>query len=63
MLRDEARALVDQRVVDRQQPIHTLCRFVPEAGWKCIKVALEADEFLLRDHIVDLLAKETWEDD
>ena len=63
MLRDEARALVDKRFVDRQQPIHALCRFVPEEGWKCVEVALEADEFLLRDRIVDLLAQETWEND
>lgn len=63
MLRDEARALVDQHVVDRQQPIHALCRFVPEEGWQCIEVALEEEEFLLRDRIIDLLANENWEDD
>ena len=63
MLRDEARALVDKHVVDRQQPIHALCRFVPEEGWQCIEVALEEEEFLLRDRIIDLLANENWEDD
>ena len=63
MLRDEARALVEKRIVDRQQPIHALCRFVPADGWKCIEIALEEDNFLMRDHIIDLLAQETWEED
>ena len=63
VLRDEARALVDKHIIDRQQPIHALCRFVPEEGWKCIEIALEENEFLLRDHIIDLLAQETWEED
>ncbi|MGC1216751.1 MAG: DUF4327 family protein [Phormidesmis sp.] len=63
MLRDTARALVDKHVVDRQQLIHVLCRFVSKSGWKCIEFELEEDEFLMRDRIIDLLAKETWEED
>lgn len=63
MLRDEARALVDLRAVNRQQPIHALCRFVPEEGWQCIEAALEESGFLLRDRIIDLLAQESWETD
>ncbi len=63
MLRGEARALIDKRVVDRQQPIYALCQFVPKDGWKCIEVALEEEELLIRDRIIDLLAKETWEED
>jgi len=63
MLRDEARALVDKHIVDRQQPIYALCRFVSKNGWKCIKSELEEDEFLMRDRIIDLLAKETWKED
>ena len=62
-LRDEARALVDKRMVDRQQPIYALCRFVSADGWKCVEVALEKDDFLMRDHIIDLLAQETWTED
>lgn len=63
MLRDEARALVDKRMVNRQQPIRALCRFVSEEGWKCVEVALERDDFLMRDRIIDLLAQETWTED
>ena len=63
MLRDEARALVDQRIINRQQPIYALCRFVSKDRWKCVEMALEADEFLMRDRIIDLLAQETWIED
>lgn len=63
MLRNEARALVDKHLLDRQQPICALCRFFPEQGWQCIELALEENEFLLRDRIVDLLPKEEWQED
>ncbi|MEO0538950.1 MAG: DUF4327 family protein [Cyanobacteria bacterium P01_A01_bin.123] len=63
MLRDEARELVYQGVVDRQQPIYTLCRYIPEREWVCIEIDLAENEFLLRDRIIDLLGQERWEED
>jgi hypothetical protein len=63
MLRDEARELVQQGVIDQQTPIYSLCRFVPEREWECIEVNLEDEEFLLRDRICDLLNHEKWNDD
>jgi hypothetical protein len=63
MLRDEVRELVDRGVVHRQQPIHTLCRYIPEREWECIEVNLEDSEYLLCDRVIDLLAQERWEED
>ena len=63
MLRDEARALVDKGWVDCQQPIYTLCRYIPGHEWECFEVELEENEFLRRDHIIDLLSHEHWEED
>ena len=63
MLRDEARALVDKGAVSRQEPIYTLCRYIPDREWECFKIELEQNEFLQRDHIVDLLSQESWEED
>lgn len=63
MLRDEARALIDKHMVDRQQPIHALCRFIPEEGWQCMELALAENEFLLRDRIIDLIGDEVWKED
>lgn len=57
-LRDEVRALVDKGIVNRQQPIYTLCCYIPGREWECFEVELEENEFLQRDHIVDLLSKE-----
>lgn len=62
-LRDEVRDLVDRGIIDRQQPIYTLCRYLPDREWECFEVELEKNEFLLRDHIIDLLAKEVWAED
>ena len=62
-LRDEVRALVDKGIVNCQQPIYTLCRYIPGREWECFEVELEENEFLQRDHIVDLLSKERWEED
>ncbi|MGK7891491.1 MAG: DUF4327 family protein [Leptolyngbyaceae cyanobacterium] len=63
MLRDEARALVHQGIIDQQTPIYNLCRFVPEREWECIELNLNDQEFLLRDRICDLLSHEKWDDD
>ncbi|MGC1309108.1 MAG: DUF4327 family protein [Phormidesmis sp.] len=63
MLRDEVRALVDKGIVTRQEPIHTLCRYIPGREWERFEIELEENEFLQRDHIVDLLNHESWEQD
>ncbi len=63
LLRDEVQELVSQGVVDRQQPIYTLCRYIPGREWECFEIALEENEFLPNEHIIDLLSKEVWRDD
>ena len=63
MLRDEARELVERGMVNRQQPIYTLCRYVPGREWECFEIELEKNDFLQRDRIIDLLSKERWEAD
>lgn len=63
VIRDEARQLVEKGLLQRQQPISALCQYLPACEWLEIERELELNEFLLRDHIVDLLGKEEWEDD
>ena len=63
MLRDEARALIFQGVVNGQQPIGTLCRYVSEREWACVEITLEDNEFLPRDRICDLFSQERWDAD
>lgn len=63
VIQDEARELVNQGVISRNQPIYTLCQFIPPREWVCVECELERCNFLLRDRIADLMGKEEWEND
>ncbi|PAX56140.1 DUF4327 family protein [Brunnivagina elsteri] len=62
-LREEARQLVKQGKVQRNEPIYTLCKFIPGREWVCVEIELEENDFLLRDKIIDLLGNEDWNED
>lgn len=57
-LKDEARQLVTKGLVASQQPIYTLCQYIPASEWVCVECELEKNDFLLRDRIIDLLGRE-----
>jgi len=63
VIQDEARHLVQEGVLSRQQPIYTLCQFIPPREWACVECELEKCDFLLRDRIADLIGSEKWEND
>lgn len=63
VIREEARQLVQKGVVSRQQPIYSLCQYIPAREWVCIEGELENSDFLLRDRIADLIGREEWEND
>jgi len=63
VIKDEVRDLVDRGKLSRHQPIHTLCRFFPDREWVFIERELELNQYLLRDHICDLVGDESWSDD
>jgi hypothetical protein len=63
VIRDEARQLVQKGMISRQQPIYTLCQYIPAREWVCIEDELEQCDFLLRDRIADLLGQEEWDND
>ncbi len=48
VIQDEVRHLVHEGILSRQQPIYTLCQFIPP---------------LLRDRIADLIGSEDWDND
>ncbi|WP_019498722.1 DUF4327 family protein [Pseudanabaena sp. PCC 6802] len=62
-IRDEARHLVETGSLTRQQPIHSLCRFIPDRQWSDVEHELEVNQFLLRDRIADLFSQEDWSND
>ena len=63
MIQDEVRQLVEKGVVNRQQPIYSLCKHIPSREWVCMECELEKCDFLLRDRIGDLVAHENWDND
>jgi hypothetical protein len=63
VLKEEVRQLVNKGVVKGNEPIYTLCKFIPGRDWICVELELEENEFLLRDKIIDLLANEQWNED
>jgi hypothetical protein len=63
VLQQEAHQLVQKGVISRQQPIYTLCQFIPAREWPQVERELERNGYLLRDHIIDLLPNETWAED
>ncbi|MCC5615516.1 DUF4327 family protein [Nostoc sp. CHAB 5836] len=63
VIQEEALELVKRGLVNRQQSIYTLCKYIPHHDWVNLELELEKNEFLLRDRIIDLLNHESWEDD
>ncbi len=63
IIKDEARRLVQQGVVSRQQPIYILCQYIPTREWATVEYELERSDFLLRDRIADLVGCERWDND
>ena len=62
-IREEARQLIEKGILSRQQPIFTLCKYIPAREWVGVECELERCEYLLRDTIGELVAYETWEND
>lgn len=63
LIQSEAVALVHKGLLHRQQPIYSLCQFIPPREWPWVESELERHGYLLRDRIIDLLAQETWSED
>ncbi|MDM9382757.1 DUF4327 family protein [Chlorogloeopsis sp. ULAP01] len=63
VIKEEARQLVKKGLVQRNQPIYALCKYIPGRDWVCVELELEKNEFLLRDKIIDLLGREDWSED
>ena len=63
IIQDEARQLVQKGVVSRQQPIYSLCQYIPVREWVCVESELERCDFLLRDRMGDLIGREEWDND
>jgi len=61
VLKDEVRQLIKKGLLTRQQPIYTICNFIPAKEWQKVELELELNGYLLRDHLIDLIQPEKWE--
>lgn len=62
-IKNEARQLIEQGIISRQQPIYVMCKYIPAREWVCIECELERCDYLLRDPIGDLVSYEEWDND
>ena len=63
VIKEEAHQLIEKGLVNRQQPIYSLCKYIHGRDWVCVELALEENDYLLRDRIIDLLGREDWSED
>lgn len=63
VIQNQVRHLLKRNLIGRQQPIYTLCKYIPVREWACFERELEEHDFLLRDRIADLIPNEEWRND
>ena len=63
IIREEAINLIQAGVVDLNQPLRYLLEYLPAEQWNLVECELELHDYLLRDHIIDLVGKQEWESD
>lgn len=45
VIKDETRLLISKGLVNRQQPIYTLCKYIPDRDWPFFELELEKMNF------------------
>lgn len=63
MLQDEVYQLIQQKLINRRQPISALAKYFPARDWQWMERELEQNDFLLRDPIGELISHEEWQTD
>ena len=63
VIRTQVHYLVRENVISYQQPIYTLCQYIPVSEWVDVERELEEHNFLLKDRIADLINYEEWENE
>ena len=59
-IQDEVRALVTKGLVGRHSQIYSLARHFDDMQWRQVEHILCRHEYLLRDHVCDLIGRESW---
>jgi hypothetical protein len=62
-IREEAISLLEIGVIALDQPLRILFEYLPAREWNKIECELEQYDYLLRDHIIDLVGEINWDSD
>ncbi len=62
-IREEAINLVQNGVIALNQPLRILFENRPARQWNLIECKLESYDYLLREHVIDLVGAISWESD
>lgn len=62
-IKEEAYNLLELGTITLDQPLRILCDYLPAQQWNEIECELERHDYLLRDHVIDLIGKLEWESD
>ncbi|MGF1587661.1 MAG: DUF4327 family protein [Pleurocapsa sp.] len=62
-IREEAINLVQIGAIALDRPLRVLFEYLPIQQWNIIEYELERHDYLLRDRIIDLVGKISWESD
>ncbi|MGC1306187.1 MAG: DUF4327 family protein [Phormidesmis sp.] len=62
-VQDEVRALIYSGSIRRESQIYLLSQYFSDREWPEVEHVLEANDYLLRDTIGDLIGKESWLND
>lgn len=63
VIREEAINLVQIGAIALDRPLRILFEYLPVQQWNAIEYELESHDYLLRDRIIDLVGKISWESD
>jgi Domain of unknown function (DUF4327) len=62
-IREEASNLLEIGAITLDQPLRILFEYLPAKEWGMIECELERYDYLLRDRIIDLVGKISWDSD
>jgi hypothetical protein len=63
VIKEEAKVLLEKRVIERHLRISVLFKYIPQRNWHGFQRELELNDFSLCDQIGDFISQESWSDD
>lgn len=62
-IQNEVQALVARGIVGRYDRLYQLSRYFDDSQWPRVENLLTQHDYFLRDSVIDLVGKESWDND